>query len=80
MPRYFFHVHEAAGVTEDPEGAECQDEAAARKEAIEAARDIMAEHVRKGLDVSGWSFEIVDERGRPALIVPFAEAVQRIAL
>ncbi len=78
MPRYFLHVREAGDLVEDPDGTEFPDEAAVRKEAVEAAREIMAEHIRKGLDVSGWSFEVVDEDGRPVMSVPFSEAVQRV--
>ena len=77
MPRYFFHVHEADGVVEDSEGIDFPDAAAARTEAILAARGIMAEHIRKGEDVSGWSFEIADGSDWPIMSVPFSEAVRR---
>ncbi len=77
MPRYFLHVREAGDLVEDPDGTEFPDEAAVRKEAVEAAREIMAEHIRKGLDVSGWCFEITDANGRSIMTVPFSEAVQR---
>ena len=78
VPRYFLHVREAGDLVEDPDGTDFPDEAAVRKEAIEAAREIMAEHIRKGLDVSSWSFEVVDEDGRLIMSVPFSEAVQRV--
>ncbi len=77
MPRYFFHVREAADLVEDLDGIEFPDDAAAGAEAIEAARDIMAEYIRKGQDVSGWCFEIADGSSRPIMTVPFSEAVQR---
>ncbi len=79
MPRYFFHVREIVTLVEDEEGTECADGAAAREEAIRAARDVMAEHVRKGLDVSCWSFEINDEQGRPVMTVPFSAALRTAA-
>jgi hypothetical protein len=37
----------------------------------------MAAHIRKGLDASGWSFEIADGSGWPIMAVPFSEAVRR---
>ena len=77
MPRYFFHVREVVPLVEDEEGTECADDAQAREEAIEGARDVMAEYVRKGLDVSCWSFEIEDEQGRPVMTVPSSAALQR---
>jgi hypothetical protein len=77
VPRYFFHVHETDGVVEDSDGLDFSDETAARTEAIKAAREIMAAHIRKGLDVSGWSFEIADGSGWPIMAVPFSEAVRR---
>lgn len=77
MPHYFFHVNEGGELVEDLEGAELPDASAARAEAMQAARDIMAEHIRKGLDVSGWSFEIADGSGWPIMAVPFSEAVRR---
>ncbi len=77
MPRYFLHVREAGDLVEDPDGVDFPDVAAARMEAVAAAREIMAEHIRKGLDVSSWSFEVVDEDGRLIMSVPFSEAVQR---
>ena len=62
---------------EDPDGSECPDDASIRREAIEGAREIMAEHIRKGRDVSDWSFEIVDEDNRPVMTVPFSEPIRR---
>ena len=77
MPHYFFHVRDSGGLTEDPEGTECADEAQARAEAIAGARDLMAEHVRMGLDVSNWCYEIVDDHGHRVMTVPFIEAIRR---
>ncbi len=55
------------------------DEAAAREEPIRAAREIMAEHIRKGRDVSHWAFKIADGSGWTIMTVPFSEAVEREA-
>ncbi len=77
MPRYCFHVRESDNFVGGPEGTECADDEHARVEAAVGVRDIMVEYIRKGLDVSGWVYEIVDEQGRPVMTVPFSEAVQR---
>ena len=79
MPRYFFHVHETEGIVEDEEGLDFPDLGAARADALEAAREIMATYIRKGLDVSHWSFEIADGSRWPVMAVPFSEAVRRAA-
>ncbi len=78
MPRYFFHIREIESTVEDTEGIEFPDEAAVRKEAVRSARDLMVEHIRRGLDVSGWSYEVTDEHGRPIMTVPFSEAIRRV--
>ncbi len=77
MPRYFFHVRANDGLVEDPERIECADEGSIREEAIEGARQLMAEHIRKGVDVSDWSYEIVDEHDRPVMTVAFSQAIRR---
>ncbi len=79
MPRYFFHVRENEGIVEDEEGLDFPDLGAARADALEAAREIMVAHIRKGLDVSHWYFEIADGSGWPVMAVRFSEAVRRAA-
>ncbi len=77
MPRYFFHVRDGGELIEDPDGVECPDADAARVEAIGAARDIMADRARKGLDVSHWAFKITDPSGMLVMNMPFSEAIRR---
>ena len=78
MPRYFFHVRDSSGLIEDPDGIECFDGANVRTETIGLAREVMADHIRQGLDVSGWSFEVVDEHGQHVLPLQLSEAVRRV--
>ena len=74
MPRFFFHLRDGESA-EDPDGMYLPDVRTARLEAIRSARDIMAEHVRRGkLDLS-FSIEVTDEHGEPILAVPFREVV-----
>ena len=81
LPRYFFHVRDTTGLlVEDPDGTELPNIAAARVEAAAAAREVMAEHIRKGEDVSGWRFEVTNERDQPVLSLLFRDAVKQADL
>jgi hypothetical protein len=60
MPRFYFHVCNGTGFTEDQEGQELPDLDAARQVAASSARSIMADDVRRGeLDLSSF-IEIED--------------------
>jgi hypothetical protein len=63
MPKYFFHVRNGDELIEDPEGMELPNVVAARAEATQAARDVVAERVRFGSNPKGDAFEIWDENG-----------------
>lgn len=76
MPRYFFHIHNGTGLTEDQEGRELPDIAAAREEAVSGIRSIVSEEARGGqLDLAG-RIEVFDAAGRAVLTLPFAEAFE----
>ena len=78
VARYFFHVYDESGFVEDEEGRELDGLPTVRTQAIKGARSIMMEEVRYGrLDLRG-RIEIVDDEGRPVLILPFSEAVEVI--
>lgn len=76
MPRYFLHVKDGSGLTHDPEGEELGDLAAAQQEAAAAARDLMAECLRKG-EPLGVHREVVidDQSGDMVATVSFASAL-----
>jgi hypothetical protein len=74
MPRYFFQIHNGTGLTEDQEGRELPDLAAARAEAVSGIRSIVSEEALEGqLDLEG-RIEIRDGSERTLLVVGFAEA------
>lgn len=75
MPRYFFHLVKQNGLRPDPWGCELPDHSAARMEAIQAAREIMSDAIRRGEAVDGRRFEVVDRLGRVVLVLPFRDAV-----
>ena len=75
MPRFYFHISNGHGFIEDEEGVELPDEAAARSQALAAARDVMASDLREGrLDLTSF-IEVEDEAHRLLLTLTFADAV-----
>jgi hypothetical protein len=76
MPKYFFHICNGNGFTEDEEGAELADEAAARARAVLSARDVMASELRSGeLDLTSF-IEVENEERKLLFTLTFADAVQ----
>ena len=76
MARYYLHINNGGGYSEDIEGQELADLDAARVAAIEGVRSLLSEEARQGqLDLSG-KIEIADADGNILLIVPFSEAVE----
>ena len=76
MPRYYFHVCNGKGFTEDEAGQEFPDEAAARDAAVQGIRDLMAEELRRG-QINVASFvEIEDADRQLVATVAFTEAVE----
>ena len=76
MPLFYFNIHNGNGLTEDEEGRELPDEGAARAEALQGIRSILAEDVRQGrLDLHG-RIEVLDAAKRPLFAVTYADAVR----
>ena len=73
MPRYFFHVCND-DLTIDEEGCEQPDLATAREWAIENARSLVCESVRKGHLNLDDRIEIADDSGGRLMTVTFREA------
>ncbi len=76
MPLYFFHIRKGDVLVEDPEGTEVSETEALDEEAIEAARDLLADGDLQGLDRRVWVYEVADESGTIALTLLFSEAVE----
>jgi hypothetical protein len=75
MPHFYFHICNGHGFVEDEEGVDLPDEPAARRKAVEAARDVMAGDLREGrLDLTSF-IEVEDEAHRLLFTLTFAEAV-----
>lgn len=75
MPLFFFHIMTPIERIADTEGVELKDLEAARREAIEGLRSIIATEVRHGkLGLDEW-IEIADADGKPVLTVRSGDAI-----
>jgi hypothetical protein len=68
MPRYFFHSLEGNETFEDPEGTVLSDLAAARRYALIAARELLADSIRFDR-LPPDAIIIADQSGREVLMV-----------
>ena len=76
MPLFYLHVCNGSGFIEDEEGQELPDLAAAREAAIDGARDIMREDIRRGeLDPASF-IEVEDSEHQHLFTLQFSEAVR----
>lgn len=72
MSRFYFHIRMGDQVVIDQEGSDLPDPAAAREEALAAARQILADAIRSGNEAPPEAFVISDGEGRELETVPFA--------
>jgi hypothetical protein len=76
MPRYYRHLQQGDQLIHDSDGIELADLEAARADALEGIRDILAEAIRRGNDVPlDDAIVITDEAGQELMTVPFIEAL-----
>jgi hypothetical protein len=75
VPRFFFNVFDGSA-TIDEVGVELDDLAAAREAAVEEARAVIVEQVRRGHVDLSHRIEVEDEERRPVLLLPFSAAVE----
>lgn len=76
MPRYFFHIRSHEDFVEDAEGVDLPGDAEAREEAVDAAREMLAERVRKGEVIDGHAFEVCDDAGTKVFTFPFRDVLR----
>jgi hypothetical protein len=72
MARFYFHVRTGDELAHDPEGSDLVDLAEARREALAAARELLANAIKAGKEQIPDAFVIADEAGRPIETVPLA--------
>lgn len=76
MPKYYFHIRANGVLEEDLEGGEFPSLDEAYMEALESAREMIAEKVLSNEVIDGQIFEIVDEDGVLLRQVPFKSAIR----
>lgn len=76
MPRYFFHVRDADGLSLDTEGAVLSSDEGAFIEAVQAAREMLAEKILKNEVVDGAEFEVVRSDGVLVAKIPLKSVVR----
>ena len=72
MSRFYFHLRSGENVVADEEGTDLADVAAARLEALAAARHIVADAIRSGRGIIPEAFVISDSEGRELETVKLA--------
>lgn len=72
MKRYFFHIRERNELELDAEGFEFADDAAARRGAISAAKEMVVEAVVGGTKIDGRQLEIMSAGGNLVAVVSLA--------
>jgi hypothetical protein len=77
MARFFFHVRTGDQLAHDPEGSDLPDVAEARREALLAARELLAEAIKAGKQRMPDAFVIADEAGQAVDTVPVAVALPK---
>jgi hypothetical protein len=75
MGHFYFHLRAGDQLISDVEGQELPDVSAARHEAIQSAREILAAAIRAGQANVPEAFVISDEAGRALDTVPLAEVL-----
>ena len=75
MPLFYLHVCNGDGFTEDELGHELPNLEAARHEAIQGLRSIVADEMKNGILNMASFIEIEDEHHHLLMTVPFGDAV-----
>jgi hypothetical protein len=70
--RFYFHLRQGAELITDDEGMDLPDFPAAQREAVLAAREVLAEAIKSGRSEIPEVFVIADEAGRELGTVPLA--------
>ena len=75
MPRYYFHIFNDMEVRDD-DGQQLRDVAAARKEARDAAADLIRDEIKAGRKIHpDHRIEIEDERGHMVAVLRFGDLI-----
>lgn len=74
--RYYLNVRTDTELIVDDEGVELPDLGDAAEEALQAARDILADRVKHGEKVDDGVFEVLDKSGTTVLTIPIRSVLR----
>ncbi len=77
LGHFYFHLREGGELLTDDEGQDLPDLSAARREAEQAARELLAEAIKAGKERVPEGFVIADETGRALDIVLLAAVLPK---
>ena len=69
MSRFYFHLQAGGQVVLDDEGIDLPDLSAAQREAMQSARELLADAIKSGKPEVAEAFVITDEVGRALAVV-----------
>ncbi|WP_375457756.1 DUF6894 family protein [uncultured Enterovirga sp.] len=75
MPRFFFHVTDGHAFAYDQEGTDLS-ENAVHVEALDSARNLMADGDQRGLCRRHWEMTVANEGGEPIFKLAFGHALR----
>ena len=73
--RFYIHIKDGAGLIRDQEGVDLPTAADARDQALHAARELVADAVISGRDLSADAFLIADQDGKQLACLRMSEAL-----
>jgi hypothetical protein len=76
MPKFYFNVRDGDEVIEDREGMDMPGSDAAEAEAMQAARELLAEQLKFGSTLDTKEFEILNEKREKVLSLPFRSVLR----
>src|SRR5215210_4326878 len=76
MSRLYFHLQAGGQVVPDDEGTDLPDVSAAQREAMQSARELLADAIKSGKPEVAEAFVIRDAAGRALSVTPGRDALQ----
>jgi hypothetical protein len=77
MAWFYLHIRTGDDLTEDSDGVELPDLAAALEEALRSARDILAESIRSARKDAPDCLIVADAKGRELATVPLTDVLPK---
>lgn len=75
MPRYFFNIVDRKGTISDPEGLDLSNIGAAKAEALQSIKEMMAATVTSNGSIVDREFHVTDETGHVVFVMGFRDGL-----